>query len=235
MEAGTSYFLGELSRAGERMERPLTVYLVGGGAMAIRLLKAQTKDLDLVVADAGDARVLTAALEGVHYVKQVRLARAYRDLHASAVLDNRDGFRIDLFTRVICRALEFGASMEARSETYDLGSRRLTLRLASPEDILVLKAVTDRPRDMDDMATIARQGVDWQIIAGEMLGQRRTGGKFFLPVFIQSLEQLEQEFGVRVPILPRLLVEVEADLDEIEAMTRKVRAESARKRARRGA
>lgn len=67
-----------------------------------------------------------------------------------------------------------------------------------------------------------------------MLGERRTGGKFFLPDFIQPLEQLEREFGVRVAILPRLLAEVEADLDEIAAMTQKMRSEAARKRAARG-
>ena len=227
MEAEKEYFLEELQQVGRALSERTTAYMFGGGVMALRLLKARTKDLDLVVrGDASSARLI-AAFEASGYFRRRRLGGAYRRMNASAVLDNPAGFRIDLFTNVICRALQFGRSMQARSTPLDADTGELEVRLAALEDLFVLKAVTDRPRDVADMAVLARQGLDWDAIQQEMIGQRRTGGKFFMPIFIQSLDELAHDHGVRVPILPAMLAEVEHDLDEIEALNEKAKREHA--------
>ena len=43
------YIENEFRRIGEGLSEPLTVYLIGGGAMSLRDLKGATKDIDLVV------------------------------------------------------------------------------------------------------------------------------------------------------------------------------------------
>ncbi len=227
MEADVTYFTGELRKVSDALTAPTTAYMFGGGTMAIRLLKTQTKDLDLVVRGSAASERLIEAFEKIGYARRRRLAKPYRAMHASAVLDNLQGFRIDLFTDVICRCLEFSAAMQKRSERFDLGTGRLEVRLAAPEDVFVLKAVTDRPRDVQDMARVARQGIDWDAIQEEMIRQRRTGGKFFMPIFIQSLEELDQDHKIRIPILSKMLEEVETDLDEIEALNEKAKREHA--------
>lgn len=227
MEADVTYFLGELRRVSDALAEPTTAYMFGGGTMAIRRLKTQTKDLDLVVGGAAASDRLIEAFEKIGYWRRRRLAKPYRAMHASAVLDNLRGFRIDLFTDVICRALVFGPTMQRRSEAFDLGTGKLDVRLAAMEDVFVLKAVTDRPRDVQDMARLARQGLNWHAIQEEMIQQRRTGGKFFMPIFIQSLEELDRDHNVTIPILPKMLEEVEHDLDEIEALNEKAKRERA--------
>lgn len=45
----SAYIRSELERIGQQLDAPLTVFLIGGGAMAFRGLKDTTKDIDLIV------------------------------------------------------------------------------------------------------------------------------------------------------------------------------------------
>jgi hypothetical protein len=51
---GREYIENEFQQIAAGLSDPLTVYLIGGGAMSLRDLKGATMDIDLVVAD-GDA------------------------------------------------------------------------------------------------------------------------------------------------------------------------------------
>ena len=48
---GRKYIENEFKRIEDGLSEPLTVYLIGGGAMSLRDLKGATKDIDLVVPD----------------------------------------------------------------------------------------------------------------------------------------------------------------------------------------
>jgi hypothetical protein len=50
---GREYIENEFKRIDDGISEPLTVYLIGGGAMGLRDLKGATKDIDLVLADSG--------------------------------------------------------------------------------------------------------------------------------------------------------------------------------------
>jgi DNA polymerase/3'-5' exonuclease PolX len=58
----SSYIRSELERIGQQLDDPLTVFLIGGGAMAFRDLKTTTKDIDLIVASGADLGQLQAVL-----------------------------------------------------------------------------------------------------------------------------------------------------------------------------
>jgi len=58
----SAYIEDELERLGDSMETPLTVYLIGGGAMALRDLKDTTKDIDLIVTNAENLKQLQTTL-----------------------------------------------------------------------------------------------------------------------------------------------------------------------------
>lgn len=57
-----SYIRTELERIGEHLDEPLTVFLIGGGAMAFYGLKDTTKDIDLVVASGENLGQFRATL-----------------------------------------------------------------------------------------------------------------------------------------------------------------------------
>ncbi|ATW89585.1 hypothetical protein halTADL_2878 [Halohasta litchfieldiae] len=72
----SEYIEAELERIGTQIETPLTVYLIGGGAMTFRDLKNTTKDIDLIVTGGGDLQQLQIALLENGY-KIVALLKSY--------------------------------------------------------------------------------------------------------------------------------------------------------------
>jgi hypothetical protein len=56
------YIENEFKRIDDGISEPLTVYLIGGGAMSLRDLKGATKNIDLVLADGDAYRQLWAVL-----------------------------------------------------------------------------------------------------------------------------------------------------------------------------
>jgi hypothetical protein len=66
----------EIGEVGEALSKPVTAYLIGGGAMSLAGLKAATKDIDVVVQDAASLTRLSDALKAIGYTSS-------RDLPAS--------------------------------------------------------------------------------------------------------------------------------------------------------
>lgn len=61
------YLESAFESIGDQLERPQTVYLIGGGSLALRGLKESTKDIDVVV-DSSEAHAsLFSALSGTGY------------------------------------------------------------------------------------------------------------------------------------------------------------------------
>lgn len=66
---GREYIENEFQRIGDGLSEPLTVYLIGGGAMSLRDLKGATKDIDLVVPDGDAYGQLWAVLMDLGYAE----------------------------------------------------------------------------------------------------------------------------------------------------------------------
>jgi len=154
---GKDYLGKEFQKYSFHLERPFVAYLIGGGAMAFRGLKNATKDVDFLVENAVDAAALVKTLEETGYRGRKVLAPDYEQMLASAVLENDDGFRVDLFTRKVCNALELTPSMKARAKERLVYPPNLEIRLVANEDLVLFKGITDRQGDLDDMEIIIRQ------------------------------------------------------------------------------
>ena len=66
---GREYIENEFRRIGDGLSKPLTVYLIGGGAMSLRDLTGATKDIDLVVPDGDAYGQLWAVLMDLGYAE----------------------------------------------------------------------------------------------------------------------------------------------------------------------
>ena len=64
------YIDRELQQIGSRVKKPVSIYLIGGCAMAFRRLKEVTKDIDIVFRDKGDYGDFCDALFGAQYLRQ---------------------------------------------------------------------------------------------------------------------------------------------------------------------
>jgi hypothetical protein len=86
---GREYIENEFQRIETGLSAPLTVYLIGGGAMSLRDLKAATKDIDLVVPDGDAYGQLWAVLMDLGYAEVQSLDPDYRTLGATSLRRER--------------------------------------------------------------------------------------------------------------------------------------------------
>jgi len=201
---GREYIENEFRRIAEELSDPLTVYLIGGGAMSLRDLKGATKDIDLVVADADAYGQLWAVLIDLGYTEVQSLDPDYRALGATSCVENDDGCRLDIFNQQVANKLVLTDGMQERSEPF-LDTDRLTVRLVSNEDIFLFKLIAGRDDDIEDMNMLVQAGLNYDDVRDELEVQiDRLGDDKFATYVNEALIELEEQYGVTTPIEERI-------------------------------
>lgn len=196
----SAYIRAELERIGKHLDKPLTVHLIGGGAMAFRDLKNTTKDIDLIVASGADLRQLQAVLLELGYRIVREPAEEYAELGAQRIFENDDTCRIDVFNKQVIDKLILSAGIRERSERY-LDSGNLAVELVSPEDIFLFKAVAGRVDDIEDMFSLLQTGLDFAIIKTELAAQiELLEQELFVTYVNESLTDLTDQHNVTTPL-----------------------------------
>ena len=194
------YIQSELRDIGTALQTEVTVYLIGGGAMAFRGLKDTTKDIDLVATSETAFNRLLAGLDDQGYEEVSDLDETYQQLGARLCVENPDGCRIDVFNRQVANKLIFSDAMRQRSEEY-LRSNEFTVRLTALEDIFLFKSVAKRPDDIDDMNTLVQTSLDFNAIEEEIATQvELLGGKQFTTHVRESLDELYEQYEIQTPL-----------------------------------
>lgn len=196
----SSYIRSELERIGQQLDDPLTVFLIGGGAMAFRDLKNTTKDIDLVVTSGDDLRQLQAVLLELGYDIVRDPDDAYEELGAQRILENDDGCRIDVFNQQVINKLVLSDGIRRRSERY-LDPGKLVVELVSPEDIFLFKAVAGRVDDIEDMFTLVQTSLDFDIVEAELTTQiELLDQELFVTYVNEALTDLTEEHNLTTPL-----------------------------------
>lgn len=139
-----------LSAAVEVLERlGLRYALVGGLAVSAWAVPRATRDADLWVELEGKRRQLERALatSGFHVPamsEELEKFGVFRSRHVVT------GVFVDIFNAVG----PLGESILDRRKRAELGGRETWI--ASVEDVAILKAFSDRPRDLDDLIALLR-------------------------------------------------------------------------------
>jgi hypothetical protein len=214
----SEYIKSELERVGRQLETELTVYLIGGGAMAFRGLKETTKDIDLIVTDGDDLRILQAVLlqNGYDIVKEP--GEEYDDLGAQRILENDDGCRIDIFNRQVIDKLVLSEGMRRRSEAY-LNAGGLSVALVSSEDIFLFKSVAGRTDDIEDMFSLVQTELDFDVIEDELEQQiDLLGQELFVTHANEALLELEDQHNISTLLAERVSEITERVYRELEVL-----------------
>ncbi|MBI5036142.1 hypothetical protein HZC09_02250 [Candidatus Micrarchaeota archaeon] len=178
--------------------------MLGGGAMVFRDQKPATKDLDLVFLDEKSCECFASFLKGLGFVREKSglLEPEYAEMGADGIWKTASDFRLDLFVRWVCKALELTPSMVERSALLGVYGN-LSVRLVSNEDVVLFKSVTDRDRDLADIAAVVRSsGVDWDLILNECKVQ--SSKRPWHGWVYDKLVVLKETRGIDAPILPEL-------------------------------
>ncbi len=133
--------------------------LCGGLALAAYGVPRETKDVDLAVVDlpAENARVALQALGLSAVVAFEKVTFGGLTVGRVTLLGGADAEGLNVLDLVRPRSPRFGAAVLARAITAPLRNRHL--RVASPEDFLLLKLLASRERDLEDARSVlARLG-----------------------------------------------------------------------------
>lgn len=189
---------------GEKLGEPLTVFMFGGGAMVFRNQKLATKDLDVVFENAWFSKKFATALEPCGFHKVKILEKPYEDMAASGIWEKADKFRIDLFVKTVCNALEITPSIVKRSEV--LGAfGKLTVKMFSNEDIVLFKGITQRSADVDDIAVIVTSlgpNMNWDVVLQESVLQSEK--RPWHGPLLDKLREIDKNYKITAPIIDQL-------------------------------
>jgi hypothetical protein len=192
------YLKKEMEKLDGLMKERLDFYLIGGGSMSFQNLKDATKDIDVVVRSEHDLKLLRDALVRTGYsVPAVR--GPYRQMQASLIMENRDGFRWDIFVMVICGGLRLSDAMIRRAvELFRFD--RVSVHMISLEDIFIFKSVTSRERDREDMYQLFLQGLDFTVIRDEIIWQNELNrNAAWLAFFFNGVEEVVERYSIVIP------------------------------------
>lgn len=197
-----SYIEKEFKKIAKRINKKLSIYLIGGCAMSFRGLKESTKDVDIVIESIVDYKVFCDALFGAEYYEPYPIKSEHERLIATSMYENKVGFHLDLFVKQVIKKLTLSNSMIKRAELYrDFGS--LKVYLLSKEDIFLFKGLASegRKRDLPDMQALY-PNINWKVILDELETQKLASE--LKEVLKRRLEEFSKTYSLDVPILKQL-------------------------------
>ena len=200
------YVTKELRRLDEILREKLNIYLLGGAVMAVDGLKPGTKDIDVIVERERDHKILTNSLEGCgyHTLQPQDLTKPYNELSAT-IMQNLEEFRWDIFIEYVAKKLFLTKTIKQRANKIYFG-KKLIVFLLSKEDMFLMKGMTERDRDLEDMALIARSDINYDLVLNECTSQseRDKRGHIWESSLYEKCEELKEKYGIDVPIRNKL-------------------------------
>jgi hypothetical protein len=206
-----------LERVGFKLDKPITAYHIGGNAMCWHGLKNSTKDADIVFLMKKEAEAFRKALLASKFIENeiVSLDDGYIDMNTFGIFDEiketplneefTPGLRVDVFLKRVCGVFEFSEGMRKRS-VKGFESGKITNMVCAPEDVFLFKSITSREKDIEDMYSIFKGGIDFQIVGDEFryqtsnMGSKRALG--YSKVVSGRWKVFYNRFGIKLPIKP---------------------------------
>src|SRR3989344_9153240 len=182
---------------GNILSKRLQVYAIGGTAMMLRGIKNSTLDIDLVFNNRTDREEFMNALRRLG-AKESDVTLVYGLKNNTPLMLKLNNFRFDMFMNKIITSTFSDAMKERAKHTHEFGN--LIIKVADPNDILIMKSATSREKDIDDIVAISNKShIDWDVIVEEAKEQVRLGNETAILGLGEKLEKLINQKLVSVP------------------------------------
>lgn len=198
-----------LKHISENLDKKTDIFLFGGAVMVYNNLKPSTKDIDILFETKQDFdRFLKASLKAGFIRDNIPLGYSHFDM--TTMLSNpKTKWRLDLFFQRVCKKFCFNLDVKKRSSLFtNIG--KLNVYFISFEDIFLMKSLTQRKRDLDDMRTILGKGLDFKEITKEINNQKQHKHDV-----MERLLEFEEEYDIKLDLPNKLRKEHETHIQKI--------------------
>ncbi|MBC8495653.1 hypothetical protein H8D36_05850 [archaeon] len=161
------------------LEEDVTCYALGGTAMMFYNFKNTTKDIDLVFGTEKERNYFIKAIKELGY-KQQSIKGVYpkekEQEKSKPLMFTRGDERFDLFLKEIFGFKITDKIKERFYARHDfIEKKELIIKVLSKEDIILLKSITNREKDFEDIQTILEKDkeINWDLIINEAVNQRK--------------------------------------------------------------
>lgn len=192
------------------LKKDIICWAFGGTAMMFYGYKDSTKDIDLVFNSAEDREVFIEALKELDYSRR-SLFNIYKEEKTkdknAPLMYSRGDERFDLFVKKVFRT-ELSETIKTRFfARHDFTEKRsLVIYVVSKEDIILLKSITEREKDFEDILKICstEKNINWDTITDEAISQYKKGDKFILVDLEQSMLKLKKYIFIKKGYIEKL-------------------------------
>lgn len=195
---------------GNNLKSDVIAYAFGGTAMMFYGYKGETKDVDLFFEDEKQRIAFINAIELMGYSEtspiKIYIPEKLREPHRPKMFKRNDE-RFDLFVNKIFKTL---LSQQMKDDVYAVhefkGEKTLTMKVFRTEIIVMLKAVTERINDFDDIRTIIEQdkNFNWDYFLDEVLWQSAHGDSWVALDVEKMMKELQKYIFVPEKYFKRL-------------------------------
>ena len=169
-----------------QIKRDLECYAFGGTAMMFYGYKDETKDIDLLFERDQDRDEFIRALEALGFAEttpqNIYIPEKLREKDVPRMF-KRDDSRFDIFSKKIFKTVISPRMKEDIFAMHEFRQKNnLKVKVLRKEHIVLLKAVTERKNDFDDIRAIVEKekNFDWQYLIDEVLWQYKHGDSWVL-------------------------------------------------------
>lgn len=197
----------------EYLGKNISCIAIGGTAMMFEKYKTATKDIDLVFENEKDRKEFIQAIEKIGYKEQA-IGNVYdekRKQHKGKPrMYTRGDERFDLFVKnVFGYEIKFNQDNITQRNDF-LGKKELTILILPKEELILLKAITGREKDYEDIETILEieKTIDWKKLVVNAIQQKKKNS-WILIYLEETLQKLRKKFFIKEEIFNAIYKEQE--------------------------
>jgi len=180
---------------GDKLTEEIRAILFGGAEMVMRGYKTSTKDIDIAFLSKQEMEEFIKTIETLGYEQKSR-----NDI---LVYEHGNKTRIDIYLNKIGK---IPIVQRILNRVIDKKYGRLRLSLLSDTDLLLVKLISARPRDIEDAKIIIRRGnIDWKELVDTLLEVENATKHHYCLLILTTLEQIERELKIYIPQKRKLL------------------------------
>ena len=185
----------------QQLTSNINIYIIGGAVLLYQGLKPATKDIDAILPNKESYSTLLKALTSLGF-KRKEPTETYKKMEINVILEKGD-FRFDLFLQKVFKKISLTNEMKNRAINI-LKIKHLNVFLCSNEDIFIFKSMTERKGDLEDCITLAKRGINWDIILKEIQSQIKHSGEDVWITWIGERVDILEDEGINIPIMKEI-------------------------------